>query len=407
MQVGGQTCSSGERSGTAGPGPLPAPSAAGDGTARPRRTARIGSAHSQRCEGGTVAPLPVAGAMRAFSLRSPAVFAHATKERDLRRICHREGIVTRHTGYLLALASTAALLGAMHGCGSGRGGPAQSPGRAEVPDDPIEQAADPAAAMDEGSAVAAAPTVGGEATRGGDGSGEEAPEGSAAPAEGEDPGGASEAEQAAATEAEEEVSPDGEGDAEAGDAGTEAEQANASARRRRAARRERRQRRRRPEPGVVSGQLSGSRRYTANALVYVAGGGGRSSRTVTMDQRNHTFVPTVLPIVRGTTVRFVNSDNEDHNVFSPDNEGYDLGNWGGGEARSRTFARAGVYTQLCHLHPSMIGYVVVLENRHFTRVRGGSFDLRLPPGDHVLKAWSPRGPGWPKALRSKLRPWST
>lgn len=156
---------------------------------------------------------------------------------------------------------------------------------------------------------------------------------------------------------------------------------------------------RRRRRGRVVGQVTGSGRFNSGTIVYVEGVRGRPSRrTVTMDQRNHRFVPSILPIVRGTTVRFLNSDNEAHNVFSPDNEGYDLGNWVGGETRSRRFDRSGVYTQLCRLHPSMIGYIVVLDNPHFARVRGGRFTLNLPPGRYRLAAWHPRGRGGPVSV---------
>ena len=153
--------------------------------------------------------------------------------------------------------------------------------------------------------------------------------------------------------------------------------------------------------GEISGKLTGNKKYFRDAIVYVVKAPGQHkapAKPVEMDQVNHKFIPGVLPVVRGATVRFLNADNEAHNVFSPDNEKYDLGNWTKGEHRDYTFKKEGVYTQLCKLHPSMIGYVVVLQNPYFAQVdkSDGSFRIRnVPAGKYQVKAWQARGEGGP------------
>jgi plastocyanin len=153
--------------------------------------------------------------------------------------------------------------------------------------------------------------------------------------------------------------------------------------------------------GEISGKLSGNKKYFRDAIVYIEKAPGQykaPTKPVELDQRNHKFVPAVLPVVRGTTVKFLNNDHEAHNVFSPDNEKYDLGNWIGGESRDYTFKQLGVYTQLCKLHPSMIGYVVVLQNPYVAQVDStdGSFRIRdVPLGKYQVKAWQARGEGGP------------
>lgn len=152
--------------------------------------------------------------------------------------------------------------------------------------------------------------------------------------------------------------------------------------------------------GEISGKLSGNKKYFRDAIVYIEKAPGQHkapAKPVDLDQSNHKFVPAVLPVVRGTTVRFLNNDHEAHNVFSPDNEKYDLGNWTAGEHRDYTFKQLGPYTQLCKLHPSMIGYVVVLQNPYFANVDSdGSFRIRdVPPGKYKVKAWQARGEGGP------------
>ena len=110
---------------------------------------------------------------------------------------------------------------------------------------------------------------------------------------------------------------------------------------------------------------------------------------VKMDQKSLLFVPHILPIVRGTTVRFLNSDQEPHNVYSPEGR-YNLGTWPPGETRDYTFAQPGIFTQLCRIHPDMLAFVVVLETPYFTVTdKAGAFRIaNVPAGSYTLVAWS-------------------
>lgn len=125
-------------------------------------------------------------------------------------------------------------------------------------------------------------------------------------------------------------------------------------------------------------------------------------KVAVMNQKGKAFVPRLLPILAGTTVEFLNNDNFEHNVFCPDfptgeNEKrgqsyYDLGSWDKGLKRTYTFNHPGVYTQLCGLHPEMIGYIVVLQNPYFALVdEEGKFRIAgVPTGNWKLKIWNER-----------------
>ncbi len=110
---------------------------------------------------------------------------------------------------------------------------------------------------------------------------------------------------------------------------------------------------------------------------------------VKMDQKGKKFTPHVLPIVEGTTVSFLNSDPFEHNVFSPEGK-YDLGSWPQGQSKNHTFAKAGVYTQLCRIHPEMEAFIVALDTPYFaTTDASGAFKIAdVPPGKYTLTAWS-------------------
>lgn len=114
-----------------------------------------------------------------------------------------------------------------------------------------------------------------------------------------------------------------------------------------------------------------------------------------MDQKNLEFIPHVLPIVRGTTVDFVNSDDVLHNVFTPDKcaEKMNLGTWPKGQTRSYTFKEEGcVSVILCNVHPEMEAWVLVLQNPYFFKTdTDGAYKIEgVPAGKYKLTAWHGR-----------------
>jgi plastocyanin len=152
--------------------------------------------------------------------------------------------------------------------------------------------------------------------------------------------------------------------------------------------------------GTITGTVTVSGATSnADAVVYVvqAPVGSPPGKPVGMDQRKMQFVPHVLPIVAGTTVEFLNSDPTAHNVFSPDNEKYNLGTWPQGQTKSYAFTKCTkfpcVYTQLCRVHPEMEGFIVVLQNPYFAvTTRDGKYEIKdVPPGSHQLGVWHEKG----------------
>jgi plastocyanin len=146
---------------------------------------------------------------------------------------------------------------------------------------------------------------------------------------------------------------------------------------------------------VSSGTIKGVVKYSgvkrSPAIVYIVKAGKKfSPKTAKMNQRKKRFIPKVLPVLVGSKVVFLNSDNFEHNVFSPEGK-YNLGKWKKG-SKSYKFKRAGVYTQLCKLHPEMLGYVVVISNPYYGKTdKKGYFTIKnVPPGTYKLKVWHER-----------------
>lgn len=122
-----------------------------------------------------------------------------------------------------------------------------------------------------------------------------------------------------------------------------------------------------------------------------------------LDQKNMTFIPHVLPVLVGTTVDFLNSDDVLHNVFTPDECAgkFNLGSWPKGETRSYTFKEVDCRAVLlCNVHPEMEGWVVVLQNPYFFKTdKDGVFTIEnVPAGKYTLKVWNQKLKGEPQEV---------
>lgn len=162
--------------------------------------------------------------------------------------------------------------------------------------------------------------------------------------------------------------------------------------------------------GAAGGTVSGIVKIAglasnADAVVFIQQAPGTfPAGTAQMDQRQMRFIPHVLPVVVGTTVKFLNSDATQHNVFSPDGEKYNLGTWPQGETRDHVFSRCAkapcAYVQLCRVHPEMEGYIVVLQNPFFavTAADGRYTIENVPPGSYSVSVWHAKAKAQPKPV---------
>jgi plastocyanin len=160
--------------------------------------------------------------------------------------------------------------------------------------------------------------------------------------------------------------------------------------------------------GTITGTVTAAGLSTnANAVVYVeqaAGAFKPPAEPARLDQRNLKFIPEVLPVLIGTTVKFLNDDSVAHNVFSPDHEKYNLGTWPQGQSKDYTFAKCAkfpcAYAQLCLIHPEMQGFIVVLQNPYFAVTdAAGHFTIKdVPPGQYKVGVWHQKLKAQPKPV---------
>ncbi|MDK9698812.1 MAG: hypothetical protein OEM52_01495 [bacterium] len=109
-----------------------------------------------------------------------------------------------------------------------------------------------------------------------------------------------------------------------------------------------------------------------------------------MDQKNYSIVPHLLTIVAGTTVRFPNSDDVFHNLFSLSAaKKFDLGRYPNGVSKEVRFEKAGDIRIYCDIHPTMSGVILVVPNKfHTTANEAGEFELSdVPAGTYTICGW--------------------
>ena len=111
-----------------------------------------------------------------------------------------------------------------------------------------------------------------------------------------------------------------------------------------------------------------------------------------VDQVDKQFVPYVKPVFVGSTVRFPNSDNIRHQVYSFSTaKKFELPLYGGSNAAPVTFDKPGVVVLGCNIHDWMIGYIYVSETPFFAKTGplGTASIADMPPGDYLVRIWHP------------------
>ncbi len=115
-------------------------------------------------------------------------------------------------------------------------------------------------------------------------------------------------------------------------------------------------------------------------------------KTAVMDQENRMFIPHVLAVQTGTAVRFPNSDDIRHHVysFSPAKP-FQLPLYKGTPENPEVFDKAGVVTLGCNIHDQMSAFIVIVDTPHFAKTAAyGRASLReLDAGRYTLRVWYP------------------
>lgn len=112
-----------------------------------------------------------------------------------------------------------------------------------------------------------------------------------------------------------------------------------------------------------------------------------------MDQRGQRFAPHVLAVHTGTQVRFPNSDNIRHQVYSfSAAKRFELRLYEGTPTAPLLFDKPGVVVLGCNIHDWMLGYIYVTDDPHFgvSDAQGRVRLEPLAPGDYRATLWHPQ-----------------
>jgi len=148
--------------------------------------------------------------------------------------------------------------------------------------------------------------------------------------------------------------------------------------------------------GTIDVQVRDARGGAVREAVVYALPEGRqlplARRTAVMDQRNRMFVPHVLPVQTGTSVRFPNSDDIQHHVYSfSAAKNFQLPLYKGMPANPIVFDKPGVATLGCNIHDMMSAFIVVVDTPYFAKTAGsGRVALSdVEPGKYSVHVWYP------------------
>lgn len=132
---------------------------------------------------------------------------------------------------------------------------------------------------------------------------------------------------------------------------------------------------------------------TVVALVPAQKNNYTDTPTVVIDQINKHFVPGVMAVRVNTQVRFPNSDDIRHHVysFSPAKK-FELRLYHGLSAEPVLFDKPGTVVLGCNIHDSMVGYIFVVDTPYFavTDAQGLARIGQLPAGNYQLEIYHPR-----------------
>jgi plastocyanin len=146
---------------------------------------------------------------------------------------------------------------------------------------------------------------------------------------------------------------------------------------------------------ALSGEIKGSikaqgLRSPENIVVYLTKAPAAdldfSKAKFVMDQLNLEFRPHVLPILVGSTVRFPNNDQVDHNIFSMSRtKKFNLGSYSPGDSKAVLFDKPGIVELRCDVHAEMAAYVLVMKNPYFA-VTDKKGNFQIPDATYLQQA---------------------
>jgi plastocyanin len=129
------------------------------------------------------------------------------------------------------------------------------------------------------------------------------------------------------------------------------------------------------------------------AVVVLSGAPASSPVTVDMHNTNRSFMPAIVAVPVGSSVRFPNDDPFYHSIYSPDGPNpFDIGYYATGPGKVVALQKAGLVDVYCHIHASMHGTIVVADGPYVV-MTGDAFRFDGIPtgGRYTVRAYYTNG----------------
>lgn len=96
----------------------------------------------------------------------------------------------------------------------------------------------------------------------------------------------------------------------------------------------------------------------AVTIGFTQGGAAQAAPTISITAQNFMFSPATITVKAGSTVTWVNHDEEPHTIFN-DAGLFRSSALDTNESFSYTFDKPGTYHYVCTIHPRMTGTIIV------------------------------------------------
>jgi plastocyanin len=132
---------------------------------------------------------------------------------------------------------------------------------------------------------------------------------------------------------------------------------------------------------------------------------GKNVTPAIMDQHNKQFDPHVLVVQTHTSVRFPNSDDIHHEVYSfSKTKPFELPLYHGTTAAPVIFDNPGEVILGCNIHDNMFGYIYIVDSPWFAKTdAAGALTIGgVPAGKYRARLWYPGLPATAAAIEQEL-----
>jgi plastocyanin len=146
-------------------------------------------------------------------------------------------------------------------------------------------------------------------------------------------------------------------------------------------------------PVTTETVVTGANNTLDNVVVFISAGADDANapaQAVTFEQKGCQYLPHVIALHTGQTLKVLNDDQTSHNIhpLAKVNREWNKSQPPGAPPIEDKFDQPEFISVKCNIHPWMHGWFVVLKTDHYSISKDGGFSLpNLPAGKYTVTAW--------------------